>query len=309
MRWPLRPWQNRKVVQTQNCLGFGCSGPWGEIWFSENKALALIEQALAGGITHFDTGNFYGNGEAERRLGLALRRAFANGTKREALTLSSKTGTQKSGNRLYKDFTPETIKSDLRTSLERLNTDYLDIYYLHGPNEEEMNTALPLLQKFQQQNLIRKIGICSEPQFIAHAAASPEVDVIMANYNLLNQTMGPALAAAKKSGKQTIAVASLAQGLYRKGFFTPRSLPDIWYLARAMMKNRKQLGEARKLKWLHEVEGWSAAQIMLAWTLQSPLIDIALINTTKPQHLAENITATTNPLPDEIMQKLPAASP
>ena len=290
--------------QTASRLGFGCSGPWGEIWFSENKALALIEQALQGGITHFDTGNFYGNGEAERRLGLALRRAFANGIKREALTLSSKTGTQKSGNRLYKDFTPETIKNDLRTSLERLGTDYLDIYYLHGPDEGEMNAALPLLQKFQSQNLIRKIGICSEPKFIAHAAARPEIDVIMANYNLLNQTMGPSLANAKNSGKQTISVASLAQGLYRKDFFTPRSLPDIWYLARALIKNRPQLGEARKLKWLHETEGWSAAQIMLVWTLQSPLIDLALINTTKPQHLAENITSARRKLPDGIMQKL-----
>lgn len=289
-------------------LGFGCSGPWGEAWFPEDRAISLIHQAIELGISDFDTGNFYCGGNAEKRLGLALRDSSVKD--RARLRISSKTGTQlaPSGRlmprRLVKDFSADMIRRDVETSLTRLGIDTLDVLYLHGPDKHELFSSLPILQQLHHEGLIRQIGVCSTGDHLARAAGLPEVDVIMGTYNFLHQAHAGIFRKAKKDDKRCVAIAPLAQGLYRRGFLIPRSLPDFWYLARAAVKNRPELKQARSLKWLHEQEGWSAADLAMAFVMANDDIDLAVTTTTKAAHLETSVLAATRKLPADLLQKL-----
>ncbi|MCI5046640.1 MAG: aldo/keto reductase [Aquisalinus sp.] len=286
-------------------LGFGCSGPWGMRWFDENRAINLIRTAISSGITQFDTGSFYCDGEAERRLGLALSDLEAN--EKEALTISSKTGTRKNTRgKLVKDFSEGTMRHDLETSLQRIGVSRLDILYLHGPDDDSLQKALPVLVGFKQQGLIGNIGVCGEGRGLEVATNTPEVDVIMGTFNILTRHHQETFRKAKQQGKKVVSIAPLAQGLYRRGFLQPRSLPDLWYLARAIVKNRTELRRARSLKWLHEVEGWKASQLALRFVLDQADIDTAMMTTTRPEHLTLNIAATERNLPEMLSAKLAA---
>ena len=287
-------------------LGFGCSGAWGMGWFSTKKAIALIHQSIEGGIAQFDTGNFYNNGMAEKRLGLALRDFPVE--QRAALRISSKTGTQIGSNgRLFKDFSPDTIRRDVNTSLARLGIEALDILYLHGPNEHELATSLPILAELKHAGQIRAIGVCSHGPHLKHALAQEAIDVLMGTFNLLDLSHMATFQAAHAQGKRVAAIAPLAQGLYRKELLAPRSLPDLWYLARALGKNRTELARARKNAWLHEIDDWHAPELALAFACAAPFIDNVITTTTKPTHLDANIGTARRDMPqslyDEILKK------
>ena len=295
------------VPERQNAglekLGLGCSGAWAQGWFSEKKAIDLVRQAVDSGITTFDTGNFYGGGRAEERLGNALRGLAVE--QRAALRISSKTGTQIGPDgRLAKDFSRDTILQDVDTSLVRLGIDALDILYLHGPNEHELTASLPILVELKHAGTIRAIGVCSDGHHLAQAAAEPAVDILMGRFNLLDLSHYETFRTAKAAGKQICAIAPLAQGLYRRSLFFPRSLPDGWYLARALLRNREQLTAAQSQRWVHEIEGWKASDLALGFALASEVTDIVLINTTRSEHLAANIATAARPFPPALYQDI-----
>ncbi|MCI5045809.1 MAG: aldo/keto reductase [Aquisalinus sp.] len=284
-------------------LGFGCSGPWGMRWFDEASAIELIRTAINQGISHFDTGSFYCDGEAERRLGLALNALGSH--EKKAITVSSKTGTRKNTRgKLVKDFSEKNMRQDVETSLLKIGVPYLDILYLHGPDDASLHKALPVLTDLKQQGVIKKIGVCGEGRGLEVATNVPEVDVLMGSFNILTRHHLETFCHAKQKGKEVVAIAPLAQGLYRKGFLRPRSLADIWYIARAVVKNRSELHRARSVKWLHEVEGWTASQLALRFVLDQPFIDTAMTTTTRPEHLLLNTAAADRCLPEGLSAKL-----
>lgn len=281
-------------------LAYGCSGIWGMRYFSEKKAVALAARACELGVTLFDTGAFYCGGEAERRLGAALKQIG------EAdILISTKTGTRRDvRGRLYKDFSAGGIRRDVETSLKRLARDALDILHLHGPNKQQFVSSVDTLVRLKEEGKIRAIGLCSDGPTLAETAAQRPLDVVMTRYNVLSRAHGPILKQAKAQGMGVLAIAPLAQGLYRNRFFAPRSTSDFWYLARAMARNRRELARARAADALHQIEGWSAPQAALAFTLRNPDIDSAVMATTRAEHLASNIQVVGRPLPEDAAEKL-----
>jgi len=290
---------------TVSRLGFGCSGIWGMRYFSEKRAVALVHQAAELGVTLFDTGAFYCGGEAERRLGVALR-----SLDRDRIIVSTKTGTQVGvGGRLVKDFSPAAIRRDIETSLKRLGRDTLDIVHLHGPDETQLRLGLERLLTLKDEGKIRTVGVCSAGASLAAAVDAPGVDAIMGVYNVLARQHEPILRRAKAARIGVMGIAPLAQGLYRRGFLTPRSLPDIWYIARAAYRNRNQLKRARRAQALHRLDGWTASEACLAFTLANPAIDSAIATTTQPSHLAQNAAAAQRQLSDRDYDRLARLDP
>lgn len=269
------------IKQPSLRLGFGVSGPLGQFWFSEAKTRALIEQAFAGGISHFDTGPFYF--DAEKRLGAALR-----DLNEPPLFISTKTGTQRKGRRLIKDFSERAIREDVEQSCKRLGRNALDLLYLHGPTSAEIDAARPALDVLKQEGRIRAIGVCGEGEALVHASRTG-FDAIMGVYNILDLRHEAIFAEAKKRGVMTVAVAPLAQGLFDPKFNRPQSLPDLWRLARARFRGRyrRDLVEAAR-RALGELDPAVAA---LGFVLADPDIDIVMTTTTKPRHLAESLGA------------------
>ncbi|WOI52277.1 aldo/keto reductase [Parvularcula sp. LCG005] len=283
-------------------LGFGASGPWGSSWFSEKKAAALIATALDVGIRHFDTAGFYAGGLAEERLGRTLRDALAHaGLRQEDVTISTKIGKRIDGqNRTVRDFSSSAIEDSLALSRRRLGTDTLDIVYMHGPNKHELSSSIPLLLDQKSQGRIKAIGVCSDGLPLRDAALTDGVDVIMGRYNVLSTEHEDIFSAARQGNKSITAIAPLAQGLWQKSLFFPRTLQDVWYLARAILRNRDDLRESRDAKWLSDLEGWSPVDLAFAFVRLNSAIDTVVTTTTRPHHLRQSAQAFARAIPPEV---------
>lgn len=286
-------------------LGFGCSGAWAQKWFPAKDARAVLLTAFEGGIRHVDTAGFYADGEAERRLGRVLAE-FG-----EPVFVSTKTGTRyRRFGPPVKDFSPVAIRADVEASLRRLGRERIDLLYLHGPTDKELRGAAETLRALKDEGKVRFAGVCAEGPRVAKAARADGIDVVMAVHNLLRQEYAPEFRRAKAKDRGVVAIAPLAQGLYRRDFLAVRSPADGWRVARALVKNREELKLARTAwKTLYSVEGWTPAQLALGFVLANPAVDVALTTTTRISHLKETIAGAQRPVPADVLASLKALAP
>jgi len=121
-------------------------------------AISIIRGCGDLGINLIDTAEIYGDGEGERRIGLAIA------SQRDRWILSSKFGLRR-GSRQERIINahPDTIRSSLEGSLSRLNTDYLDIYLYHVPPQPELvRAAKEVLETLKAEGKIRFYGISTD---------------------------------------------------------------------------------------------------------------------------------------------------
>src|SRR5205085_7380631 len=131
---------------------------WGRPAFDEGQAVRLVREAIELGITFFDTGSSYAAGEAEPRLGRALKGADV-----QNLVIATKAGTYHAGaGRIARDFSPAAIRKSVERSLKNLGLGRLDILNLHGPDRGELTPDLiAVLEELKQQGKIRAWGVNS----------------------------------------------------------------------------------------------------------------------------------------------------
>ena len=270
-------------------LGFGCASLWASRLLSERQALALIDHAIEGGITYFDTGASYGCGLGEKRLGKALKNQ-----KREPLVISTKAGTFCAPfGKKRKDFSAAAVYDSLQHSLERLQQDHVDILYLHGPEANDINDGLlQQLQDIQSQGLAHNIGINSfNPEFVRLAAQEhPIFNVFMIEYNVY---CGHNLALAeelKAKGKYVIAGAALGRSLYTKNRYHIYKPKNLWYWLRSLKSDHSYTTNALDTTQKSTKQD-SPVQQALQYAIEPDCIDSAVFSTTSLQHLSENMHA------------------
>lgn len=175
-------------------IGFGSMGISEFYGFTDEVEVhKAINKALELDITHFDTADDYGQGKNERFLKSALE--LANTKVRKKILLASKAGIERDKNtHLVKglNIDPFYLKEQLHKSLENLNTDYLDIFYIHRlpPNasHESLEKLALFLQEMKQTKLIRSVGL-SEPKMeqlrIIHSIC--KVSFVQSEYSILER--------------------------------------------------------------------------------------------------------------------------
>ena len=167
-------------------MGFGCGGPsraGQSTGRSEGESVAVVRQALDAGINFVDTAEAY---RTEEIVGQAIK-----GLDRSQLVISTK----KSAGQ---NTTTQDVVQSLETSLQRLGTDYVDVYHLHGvvlPDYEYLASEIvPVLQRLRDQGKIRYIAISErfgpdpQHQMLQRALLDDVWDVMMVGFNLLNQS-------------------------------------------------------------------------------------------------------------------------
>ena len=113
-----------------------------------------LEAALDAGVRYFDTAGLYAKGKSEELLGASI------GSQREAVFLSSKGGLFWDGNTVQHDGSESGLRTALSKSLDRLNTDYLDLFQLHWPDPNvPITESLSALKAFKKEGLIRYWGV------------------------------------------------------------------------------------------------------------------------------------------------------
>jgi aryl-alcohol dehydrogenase-like predicted oxidoreductase len=203
---------NYKILGNSNLdiseIAFGCMSL--DRNTAENES--LIHQALAKGINFYDTADLYQHGENEVMLGKALK-----GNRNNAI-IATKVGNQWRNDGSGWDWNPSPayIRTAVEESLRRLNTDYIDLYQLHGGTiEDPIDDIIAVFELLQQQGKIRYYGISSiRPNVIREYVRRSNITSVMMQYSLLDRRPEEAsLDLLKGNGIGVLARGGVARGL------------------------------------------------------------------------------------------------
>lgn len=188
-------------------IGLGCMS----LPSDAKEASFIIEEAISQGINYFDTADLYGKGKNEELVGEALKRH------RQDVILATKVGNEwnMDSDEVNWNATKSYIIEQIHNSLRRLQTDYIDLYQLHGgmitDNTEETIDAFETLKK---EGLIRAYGISSiRPNVIKRFLKTSDIASIMMQYSLLDRRPEEFLETIGAAGTSVVTRGSLAKGL------------------------------------------------------------------------------------------------
>ncbi len=213
-------------------LGMG-TAPIGNLYapVPEAQAIAAIQRAYELGVRFFDTAPLYGAGQAEERLGKALR-----GVPRDALIIETKVGriVREDGS-IYFDFSRDGVLRSLEDSLRRLGMDRVDILLVHDPDVEDpeghfrqvVDEAFPTLVELREQGVIRAVG-AGMNQWEMEWEFAQRVDVdcflLAGRYTLLEQTALDFLVYCQQQG-----IGVFLGGIYNSGILATGPVPGAKY--------------------------------------------------------------------------------
>ncbi len=279
-------------------IGFGAASWWGKPQFSDAVAFRLVHAALDGGVTYFDTGASYSGGNAEPRLGRALK-----GRDLSKLVVATKAGTFAAAGRIRRDFSVAAVVASAERSLRNLGLETLPLLQLHGPAlsdlTDELRTALAGLKS---RGLIGAVGVNSfDPAVIDQIIEFPDFNVIMIDYNVLRPEREPLIAKAAAAGKGVLAGMALAMGHTGWQVAKIRAPRDIWYAARGLLRHRRDVQDGVRFGFLNRLPAMSGSQAALAYVLANANVACAVAGTTRMAHLIQNLSASGMTLSGEVM--------
>ncbi len=254
---------------------------------------ALLLQALDLGITHFDTAALYGFGANEELVGRTLK-PFRN-----RIFLASKGGMQGVGGQRVIDGRPEALRQGLEDSLRRLQTDRIDLYYLHRWDKKvPIAESVGALARMVEAGKVGAIGLSEvSAKTLREAHRVHPIAALQTEYSLW--TRNPeiaALQACAEIGAAFVAFSPLARGFLTGRDLDPAAFPerDIRramprFQGEAFARNRALLERFRALA---REAGCTPAQFALLWVLrQGPHVHV-IPGTATPAHLRENAAAS-----------------
>jgi aryl-alcohol dehydrogenase-like predicted oxidoreductase len=277
-----------------SAIGFGCMGLVG--WYGvrdDAEARATLLAAVDRGVTHLDTASSYQLGENERFVGATVR-----GRRREVF-LASKYGiTRTADGTVVIDNKPESLRKAVASSLERLGTDYIDLYYLHRidrtvPIEESVGALAGLVR----DGKLRYIGLseCSV-ETLRRACAVHPIAAVQNEYSLWTRDPEAGmLAACRELGAALVAFSPLGRGFLAGNF---RSLQDL--PANDARRNQPRFHDehvahnlriAEGVRALAQRKGCTAAQLALAWVLAQGGDILPIPGMKSRAHLTDNLGA------------------
>jgi aryl-alcohol dehydrogenase-like predicted oxidoreductase len=312
MRDVARPsMQNRKLGPFNvSALGVGCMSLSHAYGNPPDPAMAaqVLLKALDLGYTHFDTAALYGFGANETLLGNTLKH------RRKEFMLASKCGMfrNEAGVR-HIDARPEVLKKTCEDSLRRLQTDTIDLYYLHRWDRKvPVEDSIGAMADMVREGKVRALGISEvSADTLRRAHATHPIAAVQTEYSLWTRNAEIAvLDACKELGIAFVAFSPLARGFLTGDLRDVAGLPakDI----RHAMPRFQTEHFPKNLKLLDGFEtiarenGCTMGQLALAWLLAKSEIVIPIPGTTRLDHLAENAQAANIHLRADAMAKMDA---
>ncbi len=292
-----------------SAIGFGCmslSHAYGAPPGEEAGARVLL-RALELGYTHLDTAALYGVGANETLLGRTLK------SRRGEFTLASKCGMRIEDGQRTISSRPEKLKLTCDESLQRLQTDVIDLYYLHRWDKQTpIEEAVGGLAELVQAGKIRTIGLSEvSAQTLRKAHATHPIAAIQSEYSLW--TRNPEIAVLDACAE--LGVTFVAFSPVARGFLTDTPMDPGAFEARDIRRGmprfqgenwQANLGLLAGFKDIAAEVGCTMAQLSLAWVLaQRPFIT-PIPGTTSLAHLEEDAGADGVRLTPDVLTRLDA---
>jgi aryl-alcohol dehydrogenase-like predicted oxidoreductase len=295
-------------------VGLGCNNFGMRI--DEAGTKAVVDACLDEGINFFDTADVYGGrGKSEEFLGKAL------GSRRDEVLIATKFGSPMSDDGQSQGGSARWIKQAVEDSLRRLGTDRIDLYQLHGPDQNTpQEETLTALNDLVQQGKVREIGcsnfgstLIDEAEGISKDKGIARYVSVQNNYSLLERGVEKkVLPACEKYGIGFLPYFPLASGLLTGKYASKDDRPEgtrITMMAQAMPERAaQQLSDENfaiigKLRAFAEEHGHTLLELAMSWLAAKPAISSVIAGATKPEQVKSNAASVNWKMtPDEVAQ-------
>ncbi len=305
----------RKLGRTDISVSVVAMGCWSIVgdktWGPQDEAesIATIEAALEAGINFFDTAEGYGNGYSESLLGKALSGV------RDKVIIASKPLSSKA--------TKPALKQACEQALQRLKTDYIDLYQIHWPNRdvpfEETCTGL---NELHQEGKIRAAGISNfGVQDLADYLENCSCVSNQLPYNLLWRVIEAEVQPlCLQHDISILCYSPLAQALLTGKFSSAEQVPEGRARTRHFSKERAQAAHGEegqedetfaalsRIRRIGEEAGHGMAELSLAWLIHRPGVATVLAGSRRPEQITQCAGAADIVLGEATVQSLDRAT-
>lgn len=288
---------------TVSVVGLGTWPMGGEWWggTDDEESIRTIHRALDLGVTLFDTAEAYAAGHAEEVLGRALA------DRRQQAVIADKVAPN--------HFEPDQIEAAFEASCRRLQTDSIDVYFLHWPNIDlPIGPAMETLERLRAAGRIRAIGVSNFTSHEMRAASEyGQIDVLQPPYNMFWRFIeGDQLPYCREKGIGIMAYSGLAQGLLT-GNLTPRTIfaegderpttvlfqPEVY---------ARCLDAVEALRPIAAGAGLTVPRLAIAWLLRRAGVSSALVGARTVAEIEENAGGAAGHMSAEQMAEADAVT-
>ncbi|PSN13502.1 aldo/keto reductase [filamentous cyanobacterium CCT1] len=274
------------------------------------QAEACVHKAFDVGINFIDTANVYGRGAAESFLGEVLQ-----GIDRSSYVLATKVFFPMSPD--DQGLSAAQIHKQIDASLQRLGTDYVDLYQCHRyDSNTPLEETMAALTEVVQQGKARYIGFSEwNPAQIQAALHLPNVEKFVSSqpqYSMLwRQPEEKVFPLCAENGIGQIVWSPLAQGVltgkYKPGAAPPadsRAANDKMNGFMQDLRSDRVLNAVQNLRPLADQLNISMAQLALAWILRDPRVSAAIVGASRPEQVADNAAASGITLDEPMLREI-----
>ncbi len=278
---------------------------------------AIVDRALKAGVNFIDTADVYSFGGSERLLGQALKNL---GVARKDVVIATKVFGETGPNPNDRGASRGHIMDSVQASLERLQTDHIDLYQIHGTDDvTPLDETLRALDDLQRQGLVRYFGVSNWTAWriakalgISEAKGLGRIETLQAYYSIAGRDLERELVPMMTEEKLGLMVWSplaggLLSGKYGPGAATPNDSRRVTFDFPPVDKDRawkcvevmRQIGDAH---------GVSVARVALAWLLHKPQVMSVIIGAKTIEQLDDNLAAVDLQLSEEEIDRLDQVS-
>ncbi|AZS18165.1 aldo/keto reductase [Paenibacillus lutimineralis] len=252
----------------------------------ERKAIGIIHEALDQGVNFLDTADLYDSGRNEELVGKAIK------GRRDRVVIASKAGNRRIEGREGWVWDPSKayIKSAIKDSLHRLQTDYLDLYQLHGGTiEDPIDETIEAFEELKQEGLIRYYGISSiRPNVIREYATRSSMVSVLNQFSILDRRPEEeVLPLLHEKGIGVIARGPLASG----ALATEREITKGYlnYSPEEIIKLRTRLSAVAR------ESNRTMTELAIRYSLSHPAVATVIPGASSREQLLANIAAARTP--------------
>ena len=286
-------------------IGLGTNAVGGHNLFqnlNEEDGKDFVREALKNGVTFIDTADIYGPGRSEELVGEVLKEF-----NREDYVIATKGAQQWSSDGSIKtNNRPEYLREALENSLQRLQLDYVDLYYLHFPDgETPFAESIGELARLKEEGKIRSIGISNVSlQQLKEANANGDISVLQSPYNMFDRSAeAELLPYCIENNISFIPYGPLAFGLLGGGFTKDSKLDEQdWRNSIPLFQGdqfQQTLTKVDKLKEFALKKDTTLPNLALAWLLAQEGVDAVIPGGKRKERIRENTQASDIVLSNE----------
>ncbi|NHN48605.1 aldo/keto reductase [Halostella sp. JP-L12] len=291
------------------CMNFGSGEPW--MIGDREQSREIIDRAIDLGINFLDTANVYSRGESEEIVGEAI-----DGRRDELVVATKVYGPMREGPN-GQGLSRKHVLEQAEKSLDRLGTDYVDLYQIHRWDENTpIEETLSALDHLVSEGKVRYIGASTMPNWkFQRALYAADVEnyerfvCMQPEYNAVDRhEEANLLPVCEEEGVGVIPWSPLAGG-FLTGKYERDSDPEEGLRADADEYTRNRFIEENwavldEIRGIADEKDASPAQVSLAWLLHKPVVDAPIIGPRTIDHLEENVAAIDVDLTDEEIARI-----